>query len=135
VDIVIFACQNRIPQDWRPPFTPDSINGQYIRLRQLPCSAKLTTLSIIRLFEKQADAVLVLACPENGCRSLEGSRRAAARVREANAVLEEVGLGNCRVMIRQSGANNRQDLLDALQELSGRVEKLGPNPAKGNRVR
>jgi coenzyme F420-reducing hydrogenase delta subunit len=130
VDLYIFSCQNRIPQQWRPPLAPDRINGHNVRLIQLPCSAKLSTVFMLRPFEKEIDGVLVMACAEDACRSLEGSRRAKARVREANAVLEEIGLGGGRVLIRQGGGNEPQAFIDALEELAARVRASGLDPAR-----
>jgi coenzyme F420-reducing hydrogenase delta subunit len=130
-EIYLFACQHRVPEGWRPPFTPDTINGEKIRLIQLPCSAKLSTAHMLRPFEKGIDGVLVMACRQDGCRSLEGSRRARMRVREANKVLDEVGLGSSRIMMRQEAGKERELYTRAVEELCAEIEKMGPNPIKG----
>lgn len=130
-EIYVFACQHRVPEAWRPPFTPDTINGEKVRLIQLPCSAKLGTVYMLRPFEKGIDGVLVMACKHDGCRSLEGSRRARMRVREVNKVLDEVGLGSSRVMIKQEAGSEQELYIKALGELRGELEKLGPNPIRG----
>jgi coenzyme F420-reducing hydrogenase delta subunit len=131
-ELYIFACQRRIPEDWRPPFAPDVFKEHEVRLIQLPCSAKLSTAHMLRPFENGVDGVLVLTCEEDGCRSLEGSRRARMRVREANSVLDEVGLGSGRVMIKQAQGNGRESYTGAIEELLTVTEKLGPNPTKGS---
>jgi coenzyme F420-reducing hydrogenase delta subunit len=131
-EVYVFACQHRVPEAWRPPFSPDKIGGKKIRLIRLPCSAKLSTVHMLRPFEQGIDGVLVMACMEEGCRSLEGSRRARMRVREANNVLYEVGLGPCRVMLKQTDGNDQELYLGALEELLAQTEKLGPNPIRGN---
>jgi F420-non-reducing hydrogenase iron-sulfur subunit len=128
----VFACQNRVPEDWRPPFAPDEIGGHKVRLIQLPCSAKLGTIHMLRPFEKGVDGVLVMTCSEDGCQSLEGSRRARMRVREANRALDEIGLGCCRVMIKQGGGQDRDVYFAAIEELTAQTEKVGPNPIRGN---
>ncbi len=53
------------------------------------------------------------------------------RVREANNVLDEVGLGPTRVMIEQDDGNAEQPYLDAIEQLADQTEKLGPNPVRG----
>lgn len=131
MEFCIFACQHRIPEEWRPPLAPDRINGQTVRLIQLPCSAKLATVFLLRPFETGVDGVLVMACAEDRCRSLEGSRRARARVREANAVLKEIGLGDGRVIIRQGGGGNVQEFLDAIEELNAHAQEQGPDRTEG----
>ena len=87
---------------------------------------------MLRPFEKGIDGVLVMTCERDGCRSLEGSRRARMRVREANSVLDEVGLGSCRVMIKQAKDNGQESYIKAIEELLAQTEKLGPNPIKGS---
>ncbi|GAB4343410.1 MAG: hypothetical protein Kow0099_21820 [Candidatus Abyssubacteria bacterium] len=130
MEIYIFSCQHRIPDDWRPPFAPDTIGGHDVRLIQLPCSAKLSTLHLLSAIENGADGVIVLACAEKACKSLEGSRRARMRVREANAVLEEIGFGAGRIIIRQANGNAENSFRQAIEELKARIEEIGPNPLK-----
>jgi coenzyme F420-reducing hydrogenase delta subunit len=130
-EIYLFACQHRIPERWRPPFTPDEIKGEKVRLIQLPCSAKLSTVQMLRPFETGIDGVLVMACKQNACKSLEGSRRARMRVREANKVLDEIGLGSTRILIKQEAGAEEALYLEALDELLTAIQKLGPNPIRG----
>lgn len=134
-EFYVFACQHRIPEDWRLPFSPDEIDGHRVRLIQLPCSAKISTVQMLRPFEKGVDGVLVMACSEDSCRSLEGSRRARMRVREANNVLEEVGLGTGRVMIKQINGNALEPYHEMIGKLAAETEKLGPNPVKRNKTK
>lgn len=86
---------------------------------------------MLRPFEKGIDGVLVMACGEDSCRSLEGSRRARMRVREANNVLEEIGLGSGRVMIGQVDGNAREPYFQMVEQLVAQAERLGSNPVKG----
>jgi len=130
-EIYVFACQRRVPEEWRPPFAPEEIEGHKVRLIRLPCSAKLSTVHMLRPFETGIDGVLVMTCPEDGCRSLEGSRRARMRVREANNVLDEVGLGSTRVMLRQADGADEAPFIEAIDALADRTKQLGPNPVKG----
>ncbi|UCD58713.1 MAG: hydrogenase iron-sulfur subunit [Candidatus Hydrogenedentota bacterium] len=132
MEIWVFACQHRVPEDWRPPFAPEELMGQKVRLIQLPCSAKLSTVHMLRPFERGIDGILVMACSEKGCRSLEGSRRAKMRVREANNVLEEVGLGSSRVMLKQQDGRDRESYVDAIERLVAQKEQLGLDPVSGN---
>ena len=130
-EVYVFVCRHRVPEGWRPPFTPEEIGGTRVRLIQLPCSAKLSTVQMLRPFERGIEGVLVMACKEDACRSLEGSRRARMRGREANHVLNEVGLGTCRVMLRQTNESDQDFYRDAIEELLAQTEKLGANPIRG----
>ena len=131
-EIYVFACQRRVPDTWRPPLTPEKGRGHNkIRLINLPCSAKLSVVHMLRPFEEGIDGVLVLTCPLKGCATLEGSRRARIRVREANKTLDEVGLGSKRVLLKQAQGNDEDSFLDAIEELAALTKSLGPNPVKG----
>lgn len=134
-EIYLFACQHRIPEDWRPPFTPERIDGENVRLIQFPCSAKLSTAYMLRPFERGIDGVIVMACRKETCRSLEGSRQARMRVREANRILDEVGLGSSRVMIMQEDGSGQALYTDAIRELVKEIDRIGPNPVKGKNGR
>ncbi|MBI5116970.1 hydrogenase iron-sulfur subunit [Candidatus Poribacteria bacterium] len=127
MELYIFACQHRVPDEWRPPFSPEEISGHRVRLIQLPCSAKLSTVQLLRPFEKGIGGIIVLACSESGCRSLEGSRRARLRVLEANNVLDELGMSGARVLIKQADERDKMPIIEAVNELSDRIEKLGPS--------
>ncbi len=129
-EIYVFACQRRVPDAWRPPFAPEEVGGHKVRLIRLPCSAKLSTVHMLRPFETGIDGVLVMTCPEKGCRSLEGSTRAKMRVREANNILDEVGLGRPRVMMKQAAGTGENSFVEAIRELAAEAEQLGPNPVK-----
>jgi coenzyme F420-reducing hydrogenase delta subunit len=52
-------------------------------------------------------------------------------VREANNVLDEVGLGSQRVMLRQARGSDEASFVEAITELAARTNQLGPNPVKG----
>jgi coenzyme F420-reducing hydrogenase delta subunit len=54
------------------------------------------------------------------------------RVREANRALDEIGLGSCRIMIKQGGGQDRQLFFAAIEELIAQTGKVGPNPVRGN---
>jgi F420-non-reducing hydrogenase iron-sulfur subunit len=132
VEIYVFSCRHRVPEAWLPPLSPEEVNGHRVRLIRLPCSAKLGTVQLLRPFEAGVDGVLVMACPEKGCRSLDGSSRAKKRVREANGVLDEIGLGSTRVLMKQTADGREETFVQAIEELAASAEELGPNPVKGN---
>ncbi|MBI4832916.1 MAG: hydrogenase iron-sulfur subunit [Candidatus Lindowbacteria bacterium] len=125
MEIYIFACQHRVPEEWRPPFSPEEISGHKVRLIQLPCSAKLSTVQLLRPFETGIDGIIVMACSEQACRSLEGSRRARMRVREANNVLAELDMGAVRVLIKQADGREKMPILEAVDELTKRMMSHG----------
>ena len=82
---------------------------------ELPCGGALDELHLLRALEDGAERVVVLACFEGACRSLDGDRRAAARVEAVRALLIEIGLDAERVTLRQVAPNMTADLLGLLR--------------------
>ncbi len=58
----------------------------------LPCAGKLDTDSLLKALALGAEGVLVLACPEENCRSLHGNTYARRRLDEARDYLREAGM-------------------------------------------
>lgn len=83
----------------------------------MPCGASIDELHILRAFESGADAVLVLACYDGSCRSMDGSRWAAKRVEAARALLAEAGLASDRLVFRNIAPTMAADLWGWVQEL------------------
>ncbi|MBC7234412.1 MAG: hydrogenase iron-sulfur subunit [Chloroflexi bacterium] len=64
---------------------------------ELPCGGSVDELHILRALESGAEKVMVLACCDGACRSVEGSAWAEKRVQSVRAMLAEVGLPAERV--------------------------------------
>ncbi len=84
---------------------------------EFPCGGNVDVLHILRAFESGADRVLVLACHEGACHSLDGDRWAAKRVEAAKALIVEAGLPEDNLIFRNVAPSMGADLagwLDAL---------------------
>ncbi len=124
--IVIFCCTNAVavPEDEveRINATPQAV----VKFTRLPCSGRTDVLYILRAVEEGADMAMVVACPDGVCQFLEGNRRARLRVRYANRLLAESGLGNQRVRLVNLAPDDPQGFVDALQETIAKARELGP---------
>jgi F420-non-reducing hydrogenase iron-sulfur subunit len=124
--IVIFCCTNAVavPEDEveRINATPQAA----VKFTRLPCSGRTDILYILRAVEEGADMAMVVGCRDGGCQFLEGNRRARLRVRYANRLLAESGLGNERVRLVNLAPDNPQGFVDALQETISKARELGP---------
>lgn len=120
----------------------------------VPCTGKLQPEHLLKAFEAGADVVCVLACAEDNCHYLEGSRRANRRVGYVRGLLDELGLGGDRLMLFNLPGSAREDMTLASgagnggagtridqEELSSRlaaigrevlaqIEALGPSPLR-----
>ena len=97
----------------------------------VPCSSKIQLPHLLRLLETGVDGVLVIACPEEECRLLEGSSRVQRRIEYARQLLSQVNLGAERLGIVRGKDMGVEEALAIVNEFAGKVSKLGPNPAKG----
>ena len=83
----------------------------YVEWVRMPCGSSMDELHILRAFESGADRVMVLACYDGACRSVDGSRWAEKRVEAARAILEEVGVAGWRVAFHQVAPTMSADIL------------------------
>ena len=95
--VYVFYCSNSIDMDnHRQLFHDASFETKFI---SLPCSGKVNLLYLIKAFETGADGIVVLTCPKNECRFLEGNLRAPKRAEAVSALMEEIGVGRDRVLV------------------------------------
>ncbi len=101
-----------------------------VKVVKLPCTGKMDTIYVLRAFEEGADAVMVVACQKGTCHHLEGNLRAEKRVGRAQELLDRVGLGGERVGIFFVTGSQGSSFVEAVQTMTERVRRLGPNPLK-----
>jgi len=104
--VTVFLCANCA----RDGKTPESAN----RLRpsvpsfewpfpaqeiMVTCTGRLQPEHILKAFESGARLVTVIACGEDNCHHMEGSKRCARRVDYLRGILDEVGLGGERLLL------------------------------------
>jgi len=65
----------------------------------LPCSSIMREVVLLKAFEDNSDAVIVLVCPENTCHYVQGNLRAKKRVNRVKKLLDEIGLDGRRLNI------------------------------------
>jgi coenzyme F420-reducing hydrogenase delta subunit len=65
----------------------------------VPCTGRLQPEHILKAFESGSDLVCAIACQEDNCHYLEGSKRCARRVDYLRSILQEVGLSGERLML------------------------------------
>jgi coenzyme F420-reducing hydrogenase delta subunit len=105
--ITVFLCANcarparaATSSGWcLPPVTPDF--GWPWPLRQLlvSCTGRLQPEHVLKAFESGSEAVCLVACQEDDCHYLEGSKRCAHRAAFLRSILDEIGLGGERLML------------------------------------
>ena len=100
---------------------------EYIKLA---CSSMVKDVYLLRAFEAEADAVVVLVCPEGQCRYVEGNLRAKKRVAWVQGLLDEIGLDGKRLAIHNVDPKNPEAVARIIDATAAALTDLGPNPAK-----
>ncbi|MBL7179143.1 MAG: hydrogenase iron-sulfur subunit [Pseudomonadota bacterium] len=96
---------------------------------KLPCSGMVKDIVLLKAFEAGADAVVVLVCPEEQCRHVQGSIRARKRVEWVQKLLDEIGLDGRRLSIFNIPSKDEASVAVILRRTFSDLAELGPNPA------
>jgi len=129
-DIVLLFCQHCISKDVDPVDSIRKMPGFTARNVVMPCSSKVESRQLVKLLEKGADGVQVVACPDGSCGFLVGSNRAERRVDYVRGILEEIDFGPERVGIARETGLDEENLLALGAARADKVRPLGPNPMK-----
>jgi F420-non-reducing hydrogenase iron-sulfur subunit len=101
-----------------------------VQIVETPCSGKVDPIYLLKAFEKGADAVVVVACDQRLCSTIEGARRIHKRVERTKALLAEAGVEPERLVLRIV----RRPALRSLEALFARIKEtiaeLGPSPIR-----
>ena len=126
--ITVFHCINAFSDKRSSPLT--SGDGFESHVVKLPCSSMVKDVYLLRAFEAEADAVLVLVCPEGQCRYLEGNIRAKKRVGRLKKLLDEIGMDSRRLSIFNLASGDEATAAEIIQKTLSELAELGPSPAK-----
>ena len=90
------------------------------------CTSKVDSNYILEAFEKEADGVLILGCPEGHCHFEDGNFRTEKKVYLLQRVLEAYGIEQERVKMIFSGDPDGKKIPELENEMKGELKKLGP---------
>ena len=121
--ITLFHCLNSFKE------TTTAFDAFEVKPIKMACSSMTKDIHLLRAFEAGSDAVLVLVCPESGCRYAEGSIRAKKRVDYVKTILDEIGMDGRRLNIYNTTASDTESLKAIAEETLSRLDTVGPNPA------
>ncbi|MFO7916942.1 MAG: hydrogenase iron-sulfur subunit [Anaerolineae bacterium] len=116
--IVVIGCEHSAGAALEDLQSRGYVLPEQVEWIEIPCGGNLDVLHILRAFESGADRVLVLACHEGACHSLDGNRWAAKRVEAARALIVEAGLPENSLIFRNLAPSMGADLAAWLNALS-----------------
>lgn len=123
VELAIFYCQHQTDRMMQILGALRDVAAPRIRKVALPCSGKLEISFLLKALENGADAVALFGCPEGECHYLVGSTRAKNRVRYAQKILREIGLGEERVR-RFAFADQTAGEMDSLTAWTEKIQSM-----------
>jgi F420-non-reducing hydrogenase iron-sulfur subunit len=122
-NIYVFSCSNSIEPD-RLAKAISPRDGVDVRVISLPCSGKIDVPYLMKAFETGADGVLIVTCPNNECRHLEGNLRAQKRSEAVESLLEEIGWGKGRMSVVTLKEGDVEQGAGEIRDFLTRVKKL-----------
>jgi F420-non-reducing hydrogenase iron-sulfur subunit len=129
--IAILYCQHSI---LRNTDIQSAINRELpctVQPAEMPCSSRVQLPHLLKILDEGCDGVEIVACPEEGCRFLVGSRRAEKRVLHGRALLERIGVGGARLGITFASGLSGEALVDLAVKRGKAISLLaneGMNP-------
>jgi coenzyme F420-reducing hydrogenase delta subunit len=102
----VFVCANcarpgQAPTSagWPQPVVPDFGWPWPVRQILVACTGRLQPEHVLKAFESGSDVVSMVACEEDNCHYLEGSKRCAHRADYLRSIIDAIGLGGERLML------------------------------------
>jgi coenzyme F420-reducing hydrogenase delta subunit len=92
------------------PAIPDFKLPNRVEQVIVPCAGRLQPEHVLRAFEAGARIVSLIACQEDNCHYAEGSRRCALRVEFIRSILQEIGLGEGRLLLYYLPGSASEDM-------------------------
>jgi hypothetical protein len=82
------------------------------------CTGRLQPEHVLKAFESGSDVVSMVACQEDNCHYLEGSKRCARRADYLRSILDAIGLGGRRLMLFHLPGTAAEDMALAAGRLA-----------------
>ena len=123
-DITVFYCINAFNEKTVLPFS--KTGATRVKYVKMACSSMVKDVFILKAFESGADGVVVFICPEEACRYVEGSIRAAKRIARVKMILADIGLGMDRLSVYNTRPGDTETLEKILTEKAAGLAAKGP---------
>jgi len=101
-----------------------------VKFVRMPCTGKTDIRYLLEAFEQGADGVFVVACPIGNCHHVRGNERGLARLKRAQKILDEIGIGSERLEMFFMSGSQAQAFAASVDKMTERIRELGPNPLK-----
>ncbi|MFC1474589.1 hydrogenase iron-sulfur subunit [bacterium] len=124
MQLTILCCHNSLYGTGDVSSTPKLVLKGVNKI-EMPCSSRIDPIHILKAFENGADGVVVIACADEACTLLRGSRHLKRRVKYAQLLLEEAGVDPQRVFYFEPEVPSAPKLEQIVTEAKAALEKIG----------
>ena len=121
--LYVLYCSNCMAGDELSRLLNEEAGCEY-KIISLPCSGKADLLYLLKAFETGADGLALVTCSKNECHYLEGNLRAPKRVEQANALLEEAGMGDNRVTVLPMNGKGIEEIVSKLKVFREKIRGM-----------
>lgn len=121
--LYVLYCSNCMDGDELSRLLNEEAGCEY-KIISLPCSGKADLLYLLKAFETGADGLALVTCSKNECHYLEGNLRAPKRVEQANALLEEAGMGDNRVTVLPMNGKGIEEIVSKLKVFREKIRSM-----------
>ncbi len=126
IPVTAFVCVNCARPSQKPdsggrprPSVPRFSWTFPVREVLVPCTGRLQPEHLLKAFESGSDLVCAIACAEDNCHYVEGSKRCARRVDSLRDILDEVGLGGERLLLFNLPGTAAEDMAMGVDDPAG----------------
>lgn len=96
------------------------------RLIRVMCIGRINQALILRAFEYGADGVILLECRDEDCRYGPGPEVGHENIKRVRTLLHLLGIHQERLVERNFGAHEKDELAHALWDFAKTMEIMGP---------
>jgi coenzyme F420-reducing hydrogenase delta subunit len=129
LNITALCCSNALYAGLAPgEYSRAYVEG--VQIVETPCAGKVDPIYLLKAFEKGADCVVVLACDQRLCTTIEGSKRIHKRIARTKQLLAEAGLEPERLVLRIVRRPALASLNVLFEGIRKATKELGPSPVR-----
>jgi quinone-modifying oxidoreductase, subunit QmoB len=132
--ILVFMCEN----DAAPALDAAAREGlrinPWVRFIEIRCLGSFHNVWVADALARGYDGVLLMGCrtgDDYQCHNIQGAELAHTRIANIGETLERLALDKERVRVVEVARDESAPACALIEQFSGEIEKLGPNPLKG----
>jgi F420-non-reducing hydrogenase iron-sulfur subunit len=101
-----------------------------VKIIRMMCSGMVDPKYVVKAFLEGADGVLIGGCWPGDCHYINGNLKARRRVALLHEVTDQFGIDRERLWLRWVAASEGNMFSQIVDEMSGKLREMGPNPLR-----